>query len=335
MNATIARRRGYGLDRRRFLGGLAGAAATLGLTACGAGGEQPAGSGDTRRIQHPLGSTEIPNDPRRVIALDPGPALQVALEHGVPLVASATLGTKPDVPKYLPKSKQDFEHLGFEPPDPESLAELNPDLIVGHQTSLADNYEVLSQLSNVVAYENTRDNVEWQQSCLTVADYYGYRKRQQELIDRYAERAAEVKRAHADVLGKTRIALLRFTTDELRIVTDSVIFPSRVLSDCGVRRSESSAAADKGDTYNSLSLEQVSRLADADALIYFGGGGAFEGEQVNSTFTNYTEGTLWQRLPAVRAGKVFEVPQNSWWDGYSATAANKIVDELTEVLRKL
>lgn len=321
------------LGRRTVLTGLGAGLATLGLSACGprdtSGGQSTT---DTKPVKHPYGKADVPLSPRRVIALDPGQALQVALEHGVPLVASATLDADPPVPGYLPRGTGEFEHLGFGQVDVERLAGFGADLIVGNTASLQDNYAALAGLASTVAYANTRDAVEWHESALTVAEVYGVREAQQRKLDEYRTRAERFRATHGNLLAGKKVALLRFTTDELRIVTDSIIFPSRILTDAGVRRTESSTPEQPEDTYTSLSPEQVSRLADADVLIHFSGGGAFEGGQVSSTFRRYTEGELWQRLPSVRAGKVFEVPRVSWWDGASASAAGALLDDLERLV---
>ncbi|MEV7548720.1 ABC transporter substrate-binding protein [Amycolatopsis sp. NPDC089917] len=315
--------------RRTFLAG----AAALGLGACGPG-RQAAGDHDgaTKPVRHPYGETQVPVSPRRVITLDPGQAMQVAVEHGVPLVASATLETDQPIPAYLPPPKQPFEHLGFGQVDVERLAGFGPDLIVGHTSILRDKYPAVSGLAPTVAYANTANKVEWHEASLTVADVFGARQAQQQKLDAYRARANRFRERHQRLLGGRKIVLLRFTTEEMRIITDSVIFPSRILSDAGITRSSSSSPAKPTDTYTSLSPEQVGRLADADVIIHFSGGGASEGGQVSSTSAKYTQGDLWRRLPAVRTGKVFEVSRISWWDGGSTSAANAVLDDLDRVV---
>nr|WP_042191177.1 ABC transporter substrate-binding protein [Kibdelosporangium sp. MJ126-NF4]CEL19890.1 Iron(III) dicitrate transport system, periplasmic iron-binding protein FecB (TC 3.A.1.14.1) [Kibdelosporangium sp. MJ126-NF4]CTQ97114.1 Iron(III) dicitrate transport system, periplasmic iron-binding protein FecB (TC 3.A.1.14.1) [Kibdelosporangium sp. MJ126-NF4] len=321
----------FSLTRRSFLA-VTGAAAVS--AACGPGGQQSApGAGATKPVSHPYGQSNVPVSPKRVIALDPGQALQVALEHDIPLVASATLDADPAVPPYLPARK--FEHLGFGQVDVEKLATFGPDLIIGNTASLQDKYQAVSGLAATVAYANTRDKVEWHDAALTVADVLGVREAQQRKLDEYRSRAADFRTRNAQVLGAKKIVLLRFTTDELRIITDSIIFPSRVLTDAGVRRTPSSTPAKAGETYTKLSPEQVGVLADADVIIHFNGGGAFDGGKVTSTFTKYTGGELWKRLPAVQAGKVFEVPRTSWWDGGSTSAANAMLGDIERILPKL
>ncbi|ONI75187.1 hypothetical protein ALI144C_41325 [Actinosynnema sp. ALI-1.44] len=318
------------LRRRTFLIVAVGAAAA----ACGPGGQSPSpGGGATKAVKHPYGESNVPVSPKRVITLDPGQALQVALEHDIPLVASATLDADPPVPPYLPA--RPFQHLGFGQVDVEKLATFGPDLIIGNTASLQDKYPAVSGLTATVAYANTRDKVEWHDAALTVADILGVREAQQRKLDEYRARASEFRTRHAQVLGAKKIVLLRFTTDELRIITDSVIFPSRVLTDMGVQRTPSSAPAKPGDTFTKLSPEQVGTLADADVILHFNGGGAFDGGKVTSTFAKYTGGELWKRLPAVQAGKVFEVPRTSWWDGGSTSAATSMLGDIEKILPKI
>ncbi|MBP2326436.1 iron complex transport system substrate-binding protein [Kibdelosporangium banguiense] len=322
------------LRRRTFLAAIG--AAALASSGCGPGTQSPApGPGATKPVTHPYGKSEVPISPKRVIALDPGQALQIALEHGIPLVASATLDANPPVPPYLPAPAHPFEHLGFGQVDIEKLATFGPDLIIGNTASLQDKYPAVSGLAPTVAYANTRDKVEWYDAALTVADIFGVRDAQQRKLDEYRARASEFRERNKQVLTTRKVALLRFTTDELRIITDSVIFPSRVLTDAGVQRTASSAPAKAGDTYTRLSPEQVGVLADADVIIHFTGGGAFEGGQVTSTFVKYTSGDLWKRLPAVQGGKVFEVPRTSWWDGGSTSAASAMLADLDQIMPKL
>ncbi|ASO21137.1 iron complex transport system substrate-binding protein [Actinoalloteichus hoggarensis] len=325
------------LDRRRFLSGLGIGALALGVVGCASGDAEGGGAtdGETRPVEHPLGHSELPAEPRRIVSLDPGAGLQVALEHGVPLVASATLASEPSVPAYLPRPAAPFEQFGFNQADPERVSGFEPDLIVGHVPSLREDYELYSGITTTVSYANSASGAEWEDACLTVADYYGVRAEQQQRVDEFHERADAFAQTHGDTLAGLRVALLRFTTDELRIVTDSVIFGSRILTRAGVRLTESSAISGPEETYVSVTPEQVSRLEDADVLLYFGGGGAYEEGNVTSAFTTYTEGTLWGRLPAVESGRVFEVSQTTWWDGYSTSAAHAALDDLEKIVEQL
>ncbi|ALG08541.1 ABC transporter substrate-binding protein [Kibdelosporangium phytohabitans] len=322
----------FRLTRRTLLAAMGAAAAA----ACGPGGQSPApGAGATKAVKHPYGESTVPVSPKRVITLDPGQALQVALEHSIPLAASATLDADPPVPPYLPAPAQPFEHLGFGQVDVEKLATFGPDLIIGNTASLQDKYPAVAGLTATVAYANTRDKVEWHEAALTVAEILGVREAQQRKLGEYRARASEFRTRNGQVLGAKKVVLLRFTTDELRIITDSVIFPSRVLTDAGVRRTPSSAPAKAGDTFTKVSPEQVGVLADADVILHMSGGGAFDGGKVTSTFTKYTGGELWKRLPAVQAGKVFEVPRTSWWDGGSSSAATSMLGDLDKILPTL
>lgn len=322
--------------------GLAGWAAV----GCGSGdgasatdtdsGDSDGAGAGTRTVDQYEGTVEVPAEPANVVTLDTGASLQVALELGAPLVGASVLQGDVPIPPYLPEPVQDFEHLPwFTELNLEQLQLLEPDLIIGHPPAVEENADLLADIAPTATYANSAVGVAWRESCLQVADFLGQRDAEQQLIDDYEAKAAEFAETYRDVLEQYTVALVRFTTEELRIITESVIFGSQVLSDCGVQRSQSSRTDDPEETYISLAQEEVGMLDDADVIIWFGGGGGFADGDAGKVFTTYTESTLWQRLPAVESGRFFEVPEVSWWDGSSPTAASTCIDELTEIFDQL
>ena len=84
------------VTRRDFLVGGAGLLA-LGLAGCGADGGG-ASSGETRRVQSPMGPVELPADPKRLVAIY-ATDVDVALALDLPLVGGGTArGTGGDEP---------------------------------------------------------------------------------------------------------------------------------------------------------------------------------------------------------------------------------------------
>jgi iron complex transport system substrate-binding protein len=80
-----------------------------------------------------------------------------------------------------------------------------------------------------------------------------------------------------------------------------------------------------------VSEESVGLLADADVLLYVVGGGGFV-DKAQDTFERYATGGLWEKLPAVQAGRVAALDPVAWWDGYSVSAGLTCLDELDRVL---
>lgn len=320
--------------RRTLIAGLAGTALGAGaLTACSSSTpEEGSTEPELRTVQHPLGSTEIPVRPQRVVCLDSGVSLQTALEVGAPVVASETLAGDITVPTYLPEPPEGFTALGFNEQNLEQIASLEPDLIIGSRVRVEELYDQLTAVAPTVAVLNSADGAVWEESAATVGDLVGAADRVAERIEEFETAAAGFAEKHAATLESHRVALIRFA-DEVRIVTGAV-FPSHLLELLGVQRPESNTPPDEATTYISLSQEEVGVIEDADIILHFSGGGGFT-RQDGGTGAEVTGGPLWQRLPAVRAGHAYELDAVTWWDGASVAAGLAGIAELDEILGSL
>lgn len=326
---TVTARPRSALDRRGFLaaGALAGLAAAAGCSPAAPAGDAPDGG---RTVEHPLGTAQVPVAPQRIVSLDSNGGLQVALEAGVPLIASETLQGAAPVPPYLPAPAADFTPLGFNQLNLEQLVAMGPDLIIGNTQRIEEHYDRLAAIAPTVAYENAGRGAVWQEAVRTIGDVLGAGEEIERRLAAYAERLDQVRSAHTGVIDRYTVALLRFTTDELRIVRGQ-IFGSAVLADAGLTRPPSTDLPSPQQTHVPIGDESVGVLADADVLLYFLGGGGLV-DEADATFERYTAGGLWEQLPAVRAGRVAQVDPLAWWDGYSVSAGLACLDELDRVL---
>lgn len=320
------------LGRRGFTG-LLSAAVVAGLTGCGSSGDIKPSIAETRNVQHPLGNANIPVSPQRVVSLDASGGLQVSLEVGASLIASETLDGAVPVPGYLPRPAAGFQSLGFNQPNLEKLVKLKPDLIIGSLQRTKDLYPQLSAIAPTVPYENAGKGKPWQESVRLIADLLGESGKQDAALGSFSERALQVQTEHKAFLAKHSVALVRFTNDELRILRGP-IFGATILDEIGVRRNRSTTASGGTDTYYPIDREHVGLLADADVILYFLGGGAFNAGP-DQTFKSYTSNAIWTQLPAVKAGRVARLDPAAWWDGYSVSAANTCLQQFTTVLRKM
>jgi iron complex transport system substrate-binding protein len=318
------------LTRRTLLtsAGLAGL-----VTACGGAPEATPEPSRSRTVVHPLGTTEVPIAPQRVLSLDSNGALQVGLELGAPLVASETLDGAVPIPPYLPAPPPGFESLGFNQLDLERVAALRPDLVIGNVQRVEEAYPELSRIAPTVAYRNAGAGQDWRDSVRTIGDVLGSLPRVEQRLAEYAARTEALAARHADRLTGATVALLRFTSSELRIVRGE-IFGSSILAHAGIRRPPSTDTPGPSATYVSLTEETVGLTADADLLLYFVGGGG-SALDAAATAQRYQSGGLWQQLPAVRAGRVVELDPVAWWDGYSVSAAMTCLDELDAALARV
>lgn len=161
-------------------------------------------------IEHKFGSTEITEEPQRVLSLgyqehDPILALGVT-----PIAVRYWFGDESDV--IFPWAED--EAGGANPeilnmPDAinfEKIAALEPDLIVGVYSGMtARDYELLSQLAPTVAQtdEYIDYGTPWQDHTLTVGKALGRADRARELIADVEARFDEVRAAHPDWEGRS------------------------------------------------------------------------------------------------------------------------------------
>jgi iron complex transport system substrate-binding protein len=134
--------------RREFLIGAAGL--LLLPAACGGSGQDAGGdrSGQTRTIEHALGTTQVPAEPRRVF-VSHGVVVDTALALGVEPVGAFNFGTRGNfLDDRLP---DDAEVLGGPTPNLEAIAALEPDLILDIDLNVEETYDELSRIAPTVA----------------------------------------------------------------------------------------------------------------------------------------------------------------------------------------
>lgn len=188
------------------------------LLAAGCSGDDGAATGSTASddssfavtIDHKFGTTEITEEPRRVVALgyqehDPILALGVT-----PIAVRYWFGDESDV--IFPWAED--EAGGADPeilnmPDGinfERIAALNPDLILGVYSGMtARDYELLSQIAPTVAQtgEYIDYGTPWQEHTLTVGKALGREDQARKLITDLEARFDEVGAAHPEWDGRS------------------------------------------------------------------------------------------------------------------------------------
>ncbi|WP_162924396.1 ABC transporter substrate-binding protein [Rubrobacter indicoceani] len=174
------------LTRRDFLFG--GAAALL-LGGCG-GGEAEESPGQTRTIEHSMGTTPVPVSPQRIITVTDQNALLPLLELGITPIASAGSleGDEGVFRRTDGFDTSDVEFVGdFLEPNLEAIASLEPDLIVGYEFQ-EDLYERLADIAPTVfiqVFDRPLD-----EALMDFADLVNRTDRAEELRSRYKDRVA-------------------------------------------------------------------------------------------------------------------------------------------------
>jgi iron complex transport system substrate-binding protein len=296
-------------------------AAALPLTACGGteeeNADQSAGTADgafPRTVEHAMGSTEIPEQPERVVVLDTG-ELDTALALGVTPVGAVTTDVATGFLSYLQDAAADVEQVGtIGEPNLEAIAALEPDLILSNKVRHEDLYEQLSQIAPTVFADFV--GVTWKENLVLAAEALGLEEKAETALDEYEQDAAALGEELGDI---GTVSAMRFVQGAIRVYRPES-FIGTVLADIGLEQAE----LPEGDvaTFAELSPEQLT-LADADVVLY-----SSYGDPGDSGEQAVVAGPLWPRLTAVQQGRAYAVEDDIFYTGIGLTAAGLQLEEL-------
>ncbi|QLD11133.1 ABC transporter substrate-binding protein [Microbacterium oleivorans] len=158
----------------------------------------PQASAAPRSVEHARGSTEIPDDPQRIVTLEPL-ELDTAVAVGITPVGAAVASNVAGIPAYL--DAEGVAPVGTVPePDLEAIAALRPDLILGTEARHSKLYEQLSAIAPTVFIASQADP--WRENAELIGEALG---RQDEVAAKIAsvdDRCAEIA-AEYDLAGQT------------------------------------------------------------------------------------------------------------------------------------
>ncbi|MGQ0679386.1 MAG: ABC transporter substrate-binding protein [Actinomycetota bacterium] len=305
------------LTRREFISGLAAAGL---LAACGRERSQAPPEARTRTVSDALGLVKVPIDPQRVVTLDQF-SFEAARRLDVPVIGAVANRAMTDPAGVIAPLLAGVESVGTQVHEPnlEAIAALRPDLILG---GFPNDSELDSQLKQIApAYLGIKfeSSNQWKEIFTAIGEAVGRRQEAARLLAGYEQRAAEVG---ARLPQKVAVSSVRAFPDSLYVYgTDT--FAGVVLADAAVEIAIPEAGFDGFGS--ELSLERMGDLT-ADVLIFWTANepdpAAVEAQLKNSP--------LWQRLPAVRSGKVVFGGQH--WIGSGLYAAEAVLDDLERAL---
>jgi iron complex transport system substrate-binding protein len=305
------------LTRREF---LVGAGLILLAPACGSGDEEGAsGSGETRTIEHALGTTKVPVSPKRIVAVD-GFALDTLFSLKVEPVGAVVPSVLPAYLRERVEAMEDVEGVGtIGEPNLENIAALGPDLILGVEVNVEGVYNELSEIAPTVvpAFESSAD---WKGVHLKFSEALGMEEEGRAVLEEYESRARELGESFDG--RPPEISILRASKEYLAVYKGDS-FVGTVVLDAGFSFPES-----VDDFEFEISRELLSEL-DADAIFVW----AYEGTDRDSErelVNDLLEDPLFRRLDAAKRGDVYVVGDH--WIGSGTLAANLVLDDLEEHL---
>lgn len=159
--------------RSRLVLASAAGMIALALAGCTAAAAPESASGSaapgTRSVEHARGTADVPDQPERVVTLEPL-ELDTAVAIGITPVGAAVAGNVTELPSYLGVS--DVAPVGTVPePDLEAIAALKPDLILGTESRHSELYEQLSAIAPTVFIASQADP--WRENATLIGEALG------------------------------------------------------------------------------------------------------------------------------------------------------------------
>jgi iron complex transport system substrate-binding protein len=253
------------------------------LSACG-GGEPapaapaPAGGGAAGAfpvsIEHDFGTTEIPAEPKRVVSLgyidqDPILALDV-----VPVAIREFTGNKPSATWPWAAAKlngQQPQVLDGATIDPETVAVLDPDLIVAITAGLSkDQYDQLSAIAPTIVQPkgDIAYGTAWQDATRMVGKALGRGDRAEELVADLEGRFARAKAANPQLAGRKAMVAGISSGGGRWFAYSSRDARGRFLTSLGMTVPAQIDQLAGQSFYTEISLEQLDILDQADVVAW-------------------------------------------------------------------
>jgi iron complex transport system substrate-binding protein len=310
-------------SRREFVAGIT--LTVLALSGCGGDEDEPGAPAAprTRTVQDAMGSTEIPNAPKRVIADSVSTYAQLVSLGITPIAVALPEGISPDyISADAGKMRNVVGDDGWTV-DVERALELQPDLVVavGADYNLENCERYRTALPTLcfkdVYTDGSADDVKATLDGIAAA--LGRKAEAQKAAAEYDRHLAEVReKVQASPLKDQRVGLLRFDKDGWAGIRtgDS---GTAVLSELGVQGP--TWPKPTVDGYVEISEENLGLLDRADLLL------VTTDDDVVVENLRMLKSPLWKRLAVVSEGRTRFVGA---WNGGDLPQLHQILDDVEE-----
>ncbi|WP_445662495.1 ABC transporter substrate-binding protein [Brevibacillus sp. FSL K6-0770] len=316
--------------------------AMAGLAACGEKAAEPQATGstqqqpaeqkpaaddkavaaETRVVRDAYGEVTIPAHPQRVAAIYQEDYL-------------LALGVTPIVQWYHPAwGKQDYLNLNVPQFDitgsMEALIAANPDLIIVDGGADAQKYEQYSKVAPTykIPDELRNDTIG---RLKNIADVLGIPEKADEAVKKYEAKMSDARAKLEKAIGKESVAVIRLNVGDkptLALFGEGNAYTGIIYKELGLAPYE---AAKNQDTHVVLSEEAIPTI-NADHIIIFPSNGGWDSAE-NKEALKILQDPLWQSVPAVKKGHVYQMNRTHWQSG--AMLANMMkADDLVKTFVK-
>lgn len=257
-----------------------------------------------KTVTDEFGEVEVPVQPKRIVAL--------YLEDYLSL-----LEVEPVVQWYHPNWGQQ-DYLGLDVPlydstsNPEALLEIAPDLIIGDGAVTADTYELFSKIAPT--YRLPEDILLDPEAILkNIADLLGIPEKAEQALENYHKTMEQTKEKLQAAAGDETVAVVRLNVGDNTVALFGINnrYTGNIYHEMGL--TPHPLARDMEAFQEVLSEEAIAKL-DADHIIIFPSNGSWN-DDANKASVEWLNSSIYQSLPAVKAGHVYIMERTHWQSG--------------------
>lgn len=305
MSATV--RTSPHRSARRVLGAVAASLTALTLAACGSPSSTADADEGTRTYASEFGPVELPETVDRIVSVDfytPAALLDLGITP-VGVVNSYFTDTEGGaIPLEYSEAirDSDAESIGeYYELNLEAIVKADPDVVLATQDFLPLDDPMRAEIEKIapIITFNARDGEAWRTRATELATILGKEDELRPLVEEYETRRDAIAAKYPEVLGDHAVTVFGPEPDEWGTYAETH-FLTPILRDLGATFREQQDDEITEDGFPQwFSYEELGRLSNADVVFLRPGVSA---EQRATLDAN----TIWQNLPAVRNGLVFE-----------------------------
>ncbi len=289
-------------------------------TACG---NKSKSSESTRPLTDAMGhKVSVPTQPKRVVgsyledylvALGIKPVVQWSVKNGS--------GTQ----QYLKKQLKNVPLIDYSLPY-EAVTKAKPDLILMGTNSAVENgkYAQYEKIAPTYVVKNGTD-ASWRSQFMDVAKAVNKTTKAKTVLKKYDKKVSKAKTEIKQKAAGKSVAVLWVTNNSAFIVSEKSASGSLLYGDLGLKAPSLVKEVSKKATadWSSVSLEKLAKL-DADYIFLV------NSDKDASLFKD----SLWQSIPAVKDGNLFQYGDDSSWQYKGPIAYSEMIDQVQKDILK-
>jgi iron complex transport system substrate-binding protein len=269
------------------------------------------GTEDGYLISHKMGETLALKSPQRIFALDLIPA-EALISLDAPPIGLAS----PWLPEVVAEAAPEMAFLRTaQDLNLEAILALEPDLIIGSRL-VGDDPNLYEQVSRIAPTVILRDEAfaYWQQLTYDLAGLLNVPEHAEEVIQSYNDAVANYRERAQAVIGEESINTVLVFPQSLWLYAPGAQMGDRYVPSTnsgwpyialGLNPSPEMVSLLGREAWVQLSFELLPELTAEHLIILYDG--TAERAEIETTYRDFTDHPLWERVAAVQAGNVYVV----------------------------